>query len=80
MLINPIFLTVIPVILIVYALLWEEKRAKAKYDIKDSKVVYASNPLFTSPQEAGAKKAEVEKLVEEYKAMLKKKKDSTAKD
>lgn len=81
MLINPLFLTIVPAILIIYALLWEEKRTKAKYDIKDTKIVYASNPLFTPPQEALAKKAEIDQLVEEYKKMLKKRKeDSAAKD
>lgn len=70
--INPLLLLVGPTIIIVYALLWEEKRLKAQYGLKDVKILRSSDPLFSSPRQQTAR-AEVEELVEEYKKMLKKK-------
>jgi len=72
MIINPVLLIVGPAILIIFGLWWEDKRAKAKYGIKDVRVLYASNPLFTPPQKARTKD-EIDKLVEEYHNILKKK-------
>jgi len=72
--INPLLLIVGPTIMIVYALLWEEKRIKAQYGLKDAKVIRSSDPLFSSPRQQTSK-AEVEELLEEYKKMLKKKQE-----
>jgi len=72
MTINPLLLVVVPIIIIAYALLWEEKRLKAQYGLKKVKVVKSLDPLFSLPRKE--KVSEVEKLVEEYKRMLKGKK------
>lgn len=73
MLINPLLLIVGPAILIALGLWWEDKRAKAKYGVKDVRVLYASDPLFTPPQKARTRD-EVDRLVEEYHNLLKKRK------
>jgi len=59
---------------VILALYWEDKRAKAKYGIKDVKVLLSSDPLFTTPRKADSK-TEVGKLVDEYKELLKRKKN-----
>jgi hypothetical protein len=71
MVITPLLLLVGPAILIIFGLLWEEKRVKAQYGIKNVKLLYASNSLFTTPRRANSQ-VEVDQLVEQYKKLLKK--------
>lgn len=70
--INPLLFLIGPVVLIIYALVWEEKRLKAQYGLKEVKVVKSSDPLFSLPRKQ--KVSEVDKLVEEYASLIKKKK------
>ena len=81
MCIHPLLLLIGPAVITIYALLWEEKRVKAKYGIKDVRVLRASEPMFSLPRPL-TRKENIESLVEEYKALLEqaekqKKKDDT---
>lgn len=69
MCIHPLLLLIGPAVITIYALLWEEKRVKAKYGIKDVRVLRASEPMFSLPRPL-TRKENVESLVEEYKALL----------
>lgn len=68
--VSPLLALIGPIITIVYALFWEEKRVKAQYGIKDVKVLSSSDPLFSQPRRTTS--VEVEKLVEEYEKLIKK--------
>jgi len=70
LLMNPLLFIIGPTIIVIYALMWEEKRLKAQYGLKEVKVIRASAPLFAMPRKE--KVSDVNKLVEEYKKMLKK--------
>lgn len=70
MTIHPLLLVIGPAITIAYALIWEEKRVKAQYGLKDVKVLKSSDPMFSTPRKV-PNPVEVEKLVEEYKKLLK---------
>jgi len=67
--VNPLLFLVGPIIIVIYALLWEEKRLKAQYGLKEIRVVKSSDPLFSLPRKE--KVSEVDQLVEEYKKMIK---------
>lgn len=71
MTINPLLLVIGPAIIIVYALIWEEKRLKAQYGIKDFKVLRSSDPLFAAPRKV-TQDIEIEQLVEEYERLIEK--------
>jgi hypothetical protein len=82
MCISPLLLLVGPIIITTYAIFWEEKRAKAEYGINDIKVLYSSDPLFSTPRNAPSRR-EVEELVEEYKKLIRrpsKKSDSPSEE
>ena len=66
--VNPLLFLVGPLIIVIYALLWEEKRLKAQYGLKEVKVVKSSDPLFSLPRKE--KVSEVDQLIEEYKRMI----------
>jgi hypothetical protein len=68
--VSPLLVLIGPIITIIYALFWEEKRIKAQYDIKDLKAMRSSDPMFSMPHNATNKK-QIEELVEEYKRMIK---------
>jgi hypothetical protein len=67
--VNPLLFLVGPIIVVIYALLWEEKRLKAQYGLKEVRVFKSSDPLFSLPRKE--KVSEVDQLVEEYKKMIK---------
>jgi hypothetical protein len=71
MIINPLLFLVGPIIIILYALHWEEKRAKAQYGATDIRVMRSSNPIFATPRKISAQE-EVDELVEEYQKLLRK--------
>jgi hypothetical protein len=79
MIINPLLFLVGPVIIILYALRWEEKRAKAQYGALDVRVMHNSNPIFATPQKISAKE-EIDELVEGYKKLLRKRPEDSAPD
>jgi len=74
MCINPLLLAIGPIVLSIYAMLREEKRLKAKYGIKDVRVLSSSAPLFSAPQRVKVE-SQIEKLLEEYEQTLKKKRE-----
>lgn len=69
--VNPLLFLIGPIAIIIYALIWEEKRLKAQYDLKEVKIVRSSDPLFTPPRRQ--KVPEVDQLLEEYKKLIKRK-------
>lgn len=69
--VSPLLVSIGPIITIIYALFWEEKRIKAQYGIKDFKVLRSSDPIFSMPQNVTNRK-QMEELVEEYKRLVKK--------
>jgi hypothetical protein len=73
--INPLLLLVGPGIMIVCALIWEERRVKAQYGFTDVKVVKNSDPLFSGPRRI-EKDVDVERLVKEYAELTKKKNEN----
>lgn len=77
MIINPLLFLVGPVIIILYALHWEEKRAKAQYGAADVRVMHSSNPMFATPRKISAQE-EVDELVKEYQKLLRKRPEKSA--
>jgi hypothetical protein len=73
MIINPPLILVGPAILIVYALHWEEKRAKAQYGLTDTRGRHSADSMFATPQKSSTQE-EVDELVEDYQKLLRKKK------
>ena len=69
--INPLLLLIAPSIMIAYGLVWEEKRTKAQYGLKELKVLKSSDPFFSTPRTV-AVDLDVDKAVEEYTRLLKK--------
>ena len=69
--INPLLLLIAPSVMIAYGLIWEDKRMKAQYGLKELKVLKSSDPLFSTPRTV-AVDLDVEKTVEEYTHLLKK--------
>jgi len=72
MCVNPLLLFVGPSIIVAYALLWEEKRVKARYGIKDLRILRTSDPMFSGPSRI-LDRDKIESLVEEYRKLLEKK-------
>jgi hypothetical protein len=70
MCVNPLLLIIAPSIMVAYALVWEEKRAKAQYGLKEFRVIKSSDPMFSTPREV-AQDLNVEEAVKEYTDMLK---------
>jgi hypothetical protein len=60
--------------LIAVALVWEDKRTRAQYGLKEVRLVKSSDMLFTEPRKV-EQGVDVEKLVKEYSSMLDKKKE-----
>jgi hypothetical protein len=75
--INPLLLLIGPAIIILYALRWEEKRAKAQYGATDIRVMHSSNPIFATPRKISVQE-EVDELVEEYQKLLRKRPEESA--
>lgn len=70
--INPLLLIVGPAVIIVYALVWEDRRVRAQYGLKEVKLVKSSDMLFSAPRKV-EQDVDVERLVKEYTDMVKKK-------
>lgn len=70
--IHPLLLLVAPAIISIYALL-EKKRLRAQYEMGESKILSASDPLGTRPH-APTSRNDIEKMIEEYTHFLKEKK------
>lgn len=70
--VHPLTIFILPLILSTYIILREEKRAKAFYDLHESKYLSASRPIGTGP-ETKTFKWQVEESVKEYAKLLKKK-------
>ena len=77
MIINPLLFLVGPIIIILYALHWEEKRVKAQYGATDVRVMHSSNPIFATPRKISAQE-EVDELVEGYQKLLRKRPEKSA--
>ena len=77
MIINPLLLLIGPSILIVYALYWEEKRAKAQYGVMDAKSMHGADSMSATPQKISTQE-EADELVEEYKKLLRKRPENPA--
>lgn len=70
--VHPLTLLILPLTLSIYLILHEEKRAKAFYDLHESKYLSASRPIGAGP-ETKTFKWQVEESVKEYAELLKKK-------
>ncbi len=73
--INPLLLIVGPAAIIVYALVWEDRRVRAQYGLKEIKIVKSGDMLFSAPRKV-EQGVDVEKLVKEYTDMVKKKSET----
>jgi hypothetical protein len=69
MIINPLLIIIAPALIIVYALRWEEKRARAQYGDIGAKATHNADSKGATLQE-GPTQEEVDKLVEEYQKLL----------
>ena len=72
--INPLLLMIGPGILIVAALIWEDRRTRAQYGLKEVRLVKSSDMLFTEPRKV-EQDIDVERLVKEYSNMIDKQKE-----
>lgn len=70
--VHPLTILIVPIILSIYLILQEEKRAKDFYDLHESKYLSASRTIGAGP-ETKTFKWEVEESVKEYAESLKKK-------
>jgi hypothetical protein len=77
LIVNPLLLLVGPALITLYALHWEEKRAKAQYGAAGIKIMHSSNPMFATPRKISAEE-EVDELVEGYKRLLRKRPEESA--
>ncbi len=63
--ISPWLLIIIPAIIAGYSMMWEERRTRAQYGLKDIKLIRSSDPLGSGPRQV-ANDIDVERLVKEY--------------
>lgn len=72
--VHPLTILIVPVVLAIFAMIWEEKRVKAQYGLDKIKLLSASDPLGASP---AWKKVrwDVEKAIREYRESLGKAKE-----
>ena len=73
--IHPLVILVLPIVLVVFALIQEEKRVKAQYGLDDVRVLKASHGLGEGPVYE-RKTWDVEKAVKDYEESLKKKEET----
>lgn len=69
--IHPLTLLILPVILVVYGILLEDKRIRAKYGLTKTKRLSASYVLGENPEPMRKTEWEVERTVEQYRRLLK---------
>jgi len=72
--IHPLTLAILPIILSIYLTIEEEKRVKAQYGLDNIKQISASDPIGSHPRNLKASTWNAEKVVEEYKRLLRDKK------
>lgn len=72
--IHPLTLAILPIILAIYSILEEEKRVKSQYDLDNIKKISASDPIGSHPRNLKGSDWNAEKIVEEYKRLLRDKK------
>lgn len=77
--VHPLTILVLPIVLSIYAIVQEEKRAKAFYELNGIKYLSASHPIGEGPK-AKPFNWKVEKYVKEYEKLLKKKQKEEQKD
>lgn len=69
--IHPLTLAILPSIILIYALVEEDKRVKAMYGLDSAKKKSALDPLGSVPREIKGFRWDVEKAMEKYKETLK---------
>jgi len=69
--INPLALLIVPIILVIYLIIQEDKRFKAMYGLEKAKKKGSSDPLFTTPKEYYGYLWDLEKALENYERTLK---------
>jgi len=75
--VHPLVIVVLPAVLMVYALIYEEKRIKAQYGLDGVKVLKSSHGLGEGPAYVYERKTwDVEKAVKDYEESLKKKEET----
>jgi hypothetical protein len=67
--VHPLTILILPVVFAVFAMVWEEKTAEARYGLDKVKLVDASDPLGTSPVWEKVT-FDVEKAISEYNESL----------
>jgi len=72
--VHPLTILVLPIVLSIYAIIQEEKRAKAFYELNGIKYLSSSHPIGEGPK-AKLFNWKVEKYVKEYEKLLKKKQE-----
>jgi hypothetical protein len=78
--IHPLTLFILPSALAIYSLKQEKKRMKAQYGIQDGEHARILRPYSLIPQELKGFKWDIEKSLEEYQKMTKKKTLKETKD
>jgi len=72
--VHPLTILVLPIVLSIYAIIQEEKRAKNFYELHGIKYLSASHPIGEGPK-TKLFNWKVEKYVKEYEKLLKKKQE-----
>ena len=73
--IHPLVILALPIVLVVFAMIQEEKRVKAQYGLDEVRVLKASHGLGEGPVYE-RKTWDVEKAVKDYEESLKKKEET----
>lgn len=69
--VHPLTILIVPVVLAIFAMVFEEHRTKAQYGLDKIKLLRASDPLGESPTWKDVR-WDVEKVIREYRESLKK--------
>lgn len=77
--VHPLTILVLPIAISIYAIIQEEKKTKAFYELNRIKYFNASHPLGEGPKMITSNR-KVEKYVKEYEKLLKKKQEEKQKD
>jgi len=72
--IHPLTILIMPVVIAIFAMIWQEKRVKAQYGLDRVKLLKASHPLGATPERAKVR-WDIEKAVREYLESLGRKKE-----
>jgi hypothetical protein len=67
--VHPLTILIMPVVLAVFAMIWEEKSVKDQYGLVRAKLLSASDPLGANPEWKKVR-WDVEKAIKEYKETL----------